>query len=118
MLPSLLSGVPVSNSTKRIEREFFLQKLNFEVFLFFFQEACHAKLIRVKPSVNFEKFQKKEKKKKDRTKERKRERKHSNKNNNSCIALHFFSPKAQDIFTKPSKKSTSVVPALAIWHGC
>jgi hypothetical protein len=79
--------------------------------LFFFQEACHAKLKRVKPSVNLEKFQKKEKKRK---KEKKKERKHSNKNNNSCIALHFFSPKAQDIFTKPSKKSNSVVPAFAI----
>ena len=32
MLPALLSGVPVSNCTKGIEREFFLQKWNFQVF--------------------------------------------------------------------------------------
>ncbi len=56
---------------------------------------------------------------KERKKDWKKERKkHSNKNNNSWIALHFFSPKAQDIFTEPSKKSTSVVPVFAIWHGC
>ena len=37
ILPTLLSGMPISNSTKGTEGEFFLQKWNFYSFLLFFQ---------------------------------------------------------------------------------
>ena len=111
MLPTLLSGVPISNSTKGTESEFFLQKWNFGFFLLFFQEACFIKLNRVEPPKNLEKLQKKEKEriewkmKMKNEKWKKKERKHSKNSNNSWIVLLFFSPKALDTFyqTKQEK---------------
>jgi hypothetical protein len=55
MLPALLSGVPVSNCTKGIEKGILFAEMKFLSFLLFFQEACLSKLNGVKLLVIFEK---------------------------------------------------------------
>jgi hypothetical protein len=73
------------------------------------------------------KKERKKKRKKETKKERKKERKKKRKKKKESFTSKLTTPELlcisflqmlRTFFTRPSKKSTSVVPVFAIWHNC